>query len=265
MDKFLTFEGEQPIWLDDFNFMHDSVKDAINRVLQVIMRSNETNCILSGCDITYYPTRISWTEGLVLLSGEILPVAAGTVDNGGNQDMPIYFNIVETYDPQGERLFKNGEKHNCYQKRSATIRGTDDGNGYYVDEISRLETMIREDKRMLYQTLTGTRKGTQAELVHMFGGGVFIHGIFKDTQASISQGNSIIPKSNISDIKWDIKEGVTLGLMTYITSRGGASQFPIVITVSQEDGSLYLKVDLAQEMTVEAGEGQFYCRLNDLI
>lgn len=263
MDKFLTFDGEQPIWLDDFNFMYDSVKDAITQVVHAITRSDEPTCILYGCELTYEGNTMSWTDGIVMLSGEILPVKAGTINNGGNQDLPLYFNVVETYEPEGERLFKNGERHNCYQKRHVTI--SDDDNDYYIYEISRLEDLLHEEEHLLYSNNeTGDPTyGTRVIMLHPFGGGYYLNGIFKVVPVMGIKRKNIIPKTDITNvINEGIESGTTLGTMTYVNAAGTtASVYPIIIKFTIEENRFYMQADFAQEISLSMGEGQFYCRI----
>ena len=173
MDRFLTFEGEQPIFLDDFNFMQDAVKDTIRNVVQTMMHSNEATCILSGCELAYNDNgTTSWTDGIVMLEGEILPIKAGTVNVNANNDEPLYFNIIESYAPNGERTFKNGTRHNCYQLRTATISGDSNG-GYYIFEIPRLEDYVIPDTDVTKLVERGLNTGvTYAIQYYMKGGGV---------------------------------------------------------------------------------------------
>lgn len=37
MDRFLIFEGRQPIWLDDFNFMQDAVESDIKKLVDSLL------------------------------------------------------------------------------------------------------------------------------------------------------------------------------------------------------------------------------------
>ena len=58
MDRFLTFEGRQPIWLDDFNFMQDAVESDIKKLVDSLLEAldydGSSAVILSGCKPTHH-------------------------------------------------------------------------------------------------------------------------------------------------------------------------------------------------------------------
>ena len=121
MDKFLTFEGEQPIWLDDFNFIDASIRDTFKKLVVAMSRNEEGNVILYGCSVSPAGFMTKWTEGIVSIDGEILPVTAGQVSGNISTDS-LYFSIINDFDSAGNRILKNGEERQCYNIRKAIFK-----------------------------------------------------------------------------------------------------------------------------------------------
>ena len=121
MDKFLTFQGLQPIWLGDFNFMQKAVGDAFANVTKAI--SGHDSIIISGCDVSFDSQRriYSWTDGIISLDGEILPIRSGSINLQLTSSMAVYFDIMTSFPSEGERIFKDGTTHDCYEVREATL------------------------------------------------------------------------------------------------------------------------------------------------
>ena len=264
MDRFLTFEGEQPIFLDDFNFMQDAVKDTIRNVVQTMMHSNEATCILSGCELAYNDNgTTSWTDGIVMLEGEILPIKAGTVNVNANNDEPLYFNIIESYAPNGERTFKNGTRHNCYQLRTATISGDSNG-GYYIFEIPRLEDYVREEKHLIYSKWESNTK-IEAHLLHKFGEGWHLCITLNQKVSPSANIDDIIPDTDVTKlVERGLNTGVTYAIQYYMKGGGVMEMRPITISVNyKEDNRAYLKAFYSDTQSFPVGQAQLYCRLMD--
>lgn len=261
MDKFLTYEGEQPIWLDDINFMQDSVRTAITNILQIITQRNITECILYGCAITYGQSTISWTSGVVMLSGEILPVKAGRINGTDISNMPIYLSIAEEFDPSGSRTFKDGIVHNCWQKRYATMTTTAVGdNSFNINTIQRFDNLSQEKIRTILSVNIGTRAGTNISLIRPLGGGVYMEGYIKNSQSLTS--TVIMSKTDITDSGMTVREGKTYTTMIYQLPGGDLLSIPISISITRENTSYFCQIDMKTGISV--GEGYFYTRLNDL-
>lgn len=120
MNKFLTFPGKQPVYLGDIEFMQGAVASAFAQLLRNITGQNDASGILSGVDISYTNNAAFWTEGVVTLNGEILPIEAGGPINATNG---LYFGISS--EGSGSRTFGNGETHNCWETRKAFITNTE--------------------------------------------------------------------------------------------------------------------------------------------
>ena len=105
MNKYLTFPGQQPVYLGDIDFLQESVRSAFLMLLKGLTGQEKPNCILQRAT--------SEADGVICLDGEIMPYKAYTGSMLGN----YYYEVVSTYG--GERVFKNGETHSCYETRYA--------------------------------------------------------------------------------------------------------------------------------------------------
>lgn len=132
MDKFLTFQGLQPIWLGDFDFMQKAVGDVFINLIKGIC--GHDSIIISGCEVSVSESspQVEWTDGLVALDGEILPIKAGSAYIP-NPNPGVGFDILTRTLEEGERVFKDGQTHNCYQIREATIVAAATQWPYMVD------------------------------------------------------------------------------------------------------------------------------------
>ena len=131
MNKFLTYAGKQPVYLGDIDFMQSAFSGAFLNLLKAYTGLATPTAIIFGCEITYANNAISWTDGVVCLAGEILPIAAGIV---GGEAGPGYFDIVST--SGGTRTFGDGVSHDCWEERAATITKT--STDYPIANIRRI-------------------------------------------------------------------------------------------------------------------------------
>lgn len=105
MNKYLTFPGLQPVYLGDIDFLQESVRSAFLMLLKGLTGQEKPNCILQRAT--------SEADGVICLEGEIMPYKAYT----GSMLGSYYYEVVTTYG--GERKFKDGETHSCYETRHA--------------------------------------------------------------------------------------------------------------------------------------------------
>lgn len=130
MNKFLTFPGKQPVYLGDIDFMQTACGQAFANLLKNITGRSDANGILHGCVISYANNIANWTDGVVSLGGEILPIEAGYA----NALDGLYFDIVSS--SSGTRTFGDGESHDCWETRSAVI--TDTVTDYPLASVPRI-------------------------------------------------------------------------------------------------------------------------------
>ena len=105
MDKYLTFPGQQPVYLGDIDFLQESVRSAFLMLLKGLTGQDKPNCILVRAT--------KEVDGVICLDGEIMPYKAYT----GSMFGSYTYKVVSSYD--GSRVFKNGETHACYETRYA--------------------------------------------------------------------------------------------------------------------------------------------------
>lgn len=140
MNKFLTNRGEMPVWLGDIDFMNDAVRDSLIGLAKAITGQDDPTCIISGCEVSSSGV----TAGLVMLSGEILPVEASTIVS------PYYYLEIEsTY--SGDRTFKDGTVHSAYETRVAVVRPSETllVSKYILLQMPRIQDLIPRSKTLV--------------------------------------------------------------------------------------------------------------------
>lgn len=113
MNKLLTFQGEQPIYLGDLDFMQEAVRQSFLQLLVGLTGLSSPSCILKKAT--------DQEDGVICLEGEIMPYKKYAGTSGGS----YAYSVVSSYG--GSRVFRNGETHECHETRyaqeSATIGG----------------------------------------------------------------------------------------------------------------------------------------------
>lgn len=137
MDKFLTFQGQQPIYLGDIDFMQTAVGKAFKNLLISFTGDADGSAILSGVEISKAGSDVSWTDGVVAIEGDILPVTAGSITGGA--ESTLYFQKVSTL--SGSREMGDGTTRQCWQTNSANVVTT--ATDYAVDDFSRVGSSIK--------------------------------------------------------------------------------------------------------------------------
>lgn len=120
MNKLLTYAGTQPIYLGDIDFMQNAAAGMFKSLAKALMNmpSDTMNAILQGVTLSMPGDGVvAWSAGIVVLNGEILPVAAGSISAGSGDTLYFHVNSVLS----GSRTFKNLETHDCYDTRSAVL------------------------------------------------------------------------------------------------------------------------------------------------
>ena len=120
MNKFLTFQGQQPLYLGDVDFASQAIRDAFKMVLQGLTGSSDANAILRGVVPDVRSSTVFFSAGVVSIEGEILPVEASAVT--GTLSDTFYLKINSTLG--GSRVFKDGETHSCWETRSVEVTKT---------------------------------------------------------------------------------------------------------------------------------------------
>lgn len=153
MNKLLTYAGVMPVFLGDINFMQNAAADAFKQLARALMNSgsDSVNAILQGVEInTPGGQEVGWSAGIVVLNGEILPVAAGAATAQGESDLYFHVNSVLS----GERTFKDGNSHDCYDTRTAVIN-TDSTDGIVFSSLERLHEEVVVDDHVYAGEMVG--------------------------------------------------------------------------------------------------------------
>ena len=187
MDKFLTYPGKQPVYLGDINFMQSSVREAFEYLMKSYTGRADANAILFGCEITYAQNLVSWTAGVVSLSGEILPIAAGSSSAGS----PYYFDIRVT--AGGQRTMGDGTVKSCTEMREATI--TNSVTDYPVASIKRVYPVDTATARVHNFDGVVNLDDRYARLANC--GGAFMLSVRRPAQ---SEASAIIFQGDVSDL-----------------------------------------------------------------
>lgn len=124
MNKLLFSEGGQPLYLDDLNYLQNSLADSIKG-----LASPFGDVVLSGCVISSADNKTSWTTGYLVILGEIYKVEAGSI----NKSAPpaLYWKVVRTNE-QLETFEDNSENY-IYQTGKATLVESIVESDVYVD------------------------------------------------------------------------------------------------------------------------------------
>ena len=124
MDKFLSnFSGGVPLQLDDFRwFLSQSGNKGIYAYFDELQRDFGNDLILQGCVVSGANPNKSLTEGWILLGGEVLKVdaIAGTLDTSTDS----HYTKVTTFDSSGDKLLRNQQTVQTYEKARGVLSGT---------------------------------------------------------------------------------------------------------------------------------------------
>ena len=128
MNKFLTFEGQQPFYLGDIDFMQEAVRTAFLHVLRGLTGTVNPSCIVQGLQVS--DTGI--TGGVVCLFGELFEVPAASITG------TAYLKITESF--EGRRTLKSGELKACHAIRTATLTQT--ATAFMLSSMPRLDNLL---------------------------------------------------------------------------------------------------------------------------
>lgn len=106
--------GGVPLRNDDWQYEQDAIVEAIALLNRGLLGDNYR---LYGVNLSFV-SGISWTEGAVVLEGEIYRVPAGSLPaNLGNN----YIEVLVSDEPSGDVVLENGSSANIHKRRVATI------------------------------------------------------------------------------------------------------------------------------------------------
>lgn len=262
MDRFLTFEGRQPIWLDDFNFMQDAVESDIKKLVDSLLEALDYDgtsaVILSGCKTSSeYSATSTYTEGVIYSNGKLLKVKQSTVSNRNN--LPgsyLTFTVNKEYDTAGDRtMIDSGEEKSCYEKPVAALTRTNSG-----PHLVRLMNLIRRKygEKLLYE---GTLDGFKFRLVRK-DETYFLSGRFATEGGPFTKTFTVVDEEMRQEVRFLVPEqflssGETIGIAGYRSNRGQGSA---VVYVTVKPGTAENAVDVTVSIPStlpEAAQGSF--------
>lgn len=249
MNRFLTHDGRQPIWLDDIDFQQNSVVDEFLKFLEGIIPGCENEVIiLSGCEKTVSAEGlVTISAGIISYYGELYKTPQATFTS----DLDFRVRVYTEYDPAGDRsIVDTGEEVSCYELRKAaistpqSIQGKPDSRPRLAD-CGRLEDILRD--RISEEVIAGgatvvngntpvyyrlTRIRSSYRLVFQF------YGLYPDSDISISDNRAIAdifaPYSAWFRENRDFRAGRTYAAVGYYGSING---------VGEVDGALAARVE----------------------
>lgn len=262
MDRFLTFEGRQPIWLDDFNFMQDAVESDIKKLVDSLLEAldydGSSAVILSGCkpssEITATTT---YTEGVIYSNGKLLKVKQSTLSNRNN--LPgsyLTFTVSKEYDTAGDRtMIDSGEEKSCYEKPVAALTRTN--SGPHLVRLSNLITDKYGEKVLYNRELDGCR----FRLVRK-DDTCFLSGRFDTEGGPLTKTFTVVDKQMRQGVDFVVpskflSSGETIGIAGYRSNRGQGSE---VVYVTVKPGTAENAVDVTVSIPAtlpEASQGSF--------
>lgn len=261
MDRFLTFEGRQPIWLDDFNFMQDAVESDIKKLVDSLLEALDYDgtsaVILSGCKTSSeYTATSTYTEGVIYSNGKLLKVKQSTVSNRNLPGSYLTFTVNKEYDTAGDRtMIDSGEEKSCYEKPVAALTRTNSG-----PHLVRLMNLIRAKygEKLLYE---GTRDGFKFRLVRK-DETYFLSGRFATEGGPFTKTFTVVDEEMRQEVRFLIPEkflssGETIGIAGY---RSNSGQGSAVVYVTVKPGTAENAVDVTVSIPStlpEAAQGSF--------
>lgn len=139
MNKLLTYQGAQPVYLGDIDFMQDAAVAGFKMLAKTLMDdgSDNLNAILQGVEISKLSSsQTHVSSGIVVINGELLPVSEATISVNWNS--PLYLHVESVL--SSERTFKNGQTHKCHDTRSAVVNGISTG-GIAISGLPRYSAL----------------------------------------------------------------------------------------------------------------------------
>lgn len=158
MNKLLTnLTGKMPVFLEDLGFVDASVREAFYAIMSTFGVDITDSFKISGCVVTVNNSDYSCAAGYISYQGEIYRVDSHTHTNVSGT---VGFQPVITYDPTGNKLFKDTTSKDTWEIRKAKL--VDIGQG--IDAMSwnanRIDDIIAAKMRAFsttYVTISNTR------------------------------------------------------------------------------------------------------------
>lgn len=119
MNRLLIPNGGMPFEGDDLLWMQNGIREGIANILTA-MYGNE-DIIVSGVSLNQNGTDIHYTEGYVVIDGELLYLPAGTASGVAQEPERAYIVPDISYDMDGADVFADGQTKDTYEIRKAKL------------------------------------------------------------------------------------------------------------------------------------------------
>lgn len=147
MNKLITSNtGGFPLVLDDLRFIDEAIRESFSAVFKSFMQNEDIEnvaLIVHGCEKSVtgtFPTLTNtYSPGIVVLNGESL-LFPGLVVSG--VDLPRRWAVETTFDPSGDKIFKNGDTESTYQIRRAKLEPALLSTQFLYNESKRINDQI---------------------------------------------------------------------------------------------------------------------------
>lgn len=173
MNKYLIYEGGQPIYLNDLDFLQSSFSDTVKGLCSAL-KFGEKNILMndpvSMDESNGYTTYTIALGGYIVLGDEIYPIQAGSLRVPTSQ--PVYFVVVsEKY--QTETLSNNTEVQ-VYERRYVKLSGAYAEGDIYVkrsDVTTVKDKLLSTVAEYLDKTITEADMKARLTLNNVLSGG----------------------------------------------------------------------------------------------
>ena len=227
MNKFLTFQGEQPIYLGDIDFMQDNSRAAILYVLKGITGENNPTCIVYGCE----KTETGCAGGVACLSGELYVIEPSSLTGD------VYLKIITSY--AGSRLMKSGEYRECYEINSVAY--TAETTDFRLADLPRLEGLLSRGQRIAVENNNAAADIKVVRRGSMFSVSGSFHGYDKGPGWMPGMTQSV--SCDLKDVDKLITAGGTVVAPIYNLPEGRFEATFAIVSANISEGQLILSFD----------------------
>jgi len=128
--------GGDPLFVDDLEFGQAGIIEALAGLLTGFSNTALDSFILSGCVLSYDGITYNITAGYVCFKGEVCVVDAHSVSS------PLFWNLVLTYDADGNQTFADATIHDTLEIRKVKMFATDTGGGLAAASMIRVSSKL---------------------------------------------------------------------------------------------------------------------------
>lgn len=119
MNRLLIPNGGMPFEGDDLLWLQSGLRGGISNLVSAIY--GDEDIIISGVELNQNGSDIDYTEGYVVVNGEILHLPAGTAVGAAQEPERAYIVADLSYDMDGTDVFADGQTKDTYEIRKAGL------------------------------------------------------------------------------------------------------------------------------------------------